>query len=153
MTEMENAFYNCPVERALQAIMGKWKPAILWELASGAKRFSELQAALPGIAHKVLSQQLTRLQRDGMVMRNHTGMDFPPGYTLTLLGGTLRPSLGSGWRFTKPALCSVLTVWFIAGALTCSRSLRAVRVCGPFFATNPSTRTAVFPSSLSCISA
>ena len=93
MTEMENSFYSCPVELALQAIMGKWKPAILWELASGAKRFSELQAALPGIAHKVLSQQLTRLQRDGMVMRNHTGFDFPPGYTLTLLGGTLRPSL------------------------------------------------------------
>ena len=93
MSQMENPLYSCPVELALQAIMGKWKPAILWQLASGAKRFSELQTALPGIAHKVLSQQLTRLQRDGMVMRNHTGYDFPPGYTLTLLGSTLRPAL------------------------------------------------------------
>ncbi|WP_266171840.1 winged helix-turn-helix transcriptional regulator [Dyella subtropica] len=93
MIQDEEPQHVCPVELALQAIAGKWKPAILWELASGAKRFSELQSALPGIAHKVLSQQLVQLQHDGMVMRSEAVRDAPPGYMLTLLGGTLRPAL------------------------------------------------------------
>ncbi|MFC4764927.1 winged helix-turn-helix transcriptional regulator [Dyella koreensis] len=93
MIQDEATTYVCPVELALQAIAGKWKPAILWELTAGARRFSELQSALPGIAHKVLSQQLAQLQRDGMVMRSEPASDAPPGYMLTLLGGTLRPSL------------------------------------------------------------
>jgi DNA-binding HxlR family transcriptional regulator len=93
MNQDEATSYVCPVELALQAIAGKWKPAILWELAAGTRRFGELQSALPGIAHKVLSQQLSQLRRDGMVMRSEPLGDAPPGYTLTLLGGTLRPAL------------------------------------------------------------
>ena len=93
MSPLEHATYICPVELALKAIAGKWKPAILWELTSGAKRFNELLSAMPGIAHKVLTQQLTQLQRDGMVMRHSVQNDPHPGYALTLLGETLRPSL------------------------------------------------------------
>ena len=86
--------YVCPVELALSAIAGKWKPAILWELSTGPKRFSELQSALPGIAHKVLSQQLAQLNRDGMVARCDVEGEVS-GYTLTALGGTLRPALNA----------------------------------------------------------
>ena len=92
---VENAMtYVCPVELALSAIAGKWKPAILWELSAGPKRFSELQTALSGIAHKVLSQQLAQLARDGMVMRCDAEGEAA-GYTLTVLGGTLRPALNA----------------------------------------------------------
>lgn len=84
--------YVCPVELALSAIAGKWKPAILWELSTGPKRFSELQTGLPGISHKVLSQQLARLHRDGMVERCDVEAT---GYTLTALGDTLRPALNA----------------------------------------------------------
>jgi DNA-binding HxlR family transcriptional regulator len=86
--------YVCPVELALSAIAGKWKPAILWELSAGPKRFGELQAALSGISHKVLSQQLAQLHRDGMVERCDAEIEAN-GYTLTELGGTLRPALNA----------------------------------------------------------
>ncbi|BDU19039.1 helix-turn-helix domain-containing protein [Dyella sp. GSA-30] len=90
----ETTTYVCSVELALSAIAGKWKPAILWELSAGPKRFGELQATLIGISHKVLSQQLTQLHRDGMVERGDAGGDAM-GYTLTTLGGTLRPALNA----------------------------------------------------------
>jgi DNA-binding HxlR family transcriptional regulator len=93
--DIENtATYVCPVELALSAIAGKWKPAILWELSAGPRRFGQLQAALPGISHKVLSQQLAQLHRDGMVERCDADGDAT-GYTLTALGGTLRPALNA----------------------------------------------------------
>jgi DNA-binding HxlR family transcriptional regulator len=93
MSVQDHVAYVCPVELALKAIAGKWKPAILWELSSGAKRFNELHGAMPGIAHKVLQQQLTRLQRDGVVMRSDTAKEAHSGYVLTPLGETLRPAL------------------------------------------------------------
>ncbi|GLQ99096.1 winged helix-turn-helix transcriptional regulator [Dyella mobilis] len=93
MSLLEQNTFICPVELALKAIAGKWKPAILWELASGAKRFNELQGAMPGISHKVLNQQLTQLQRDGMVMHHGAELELHAGYALTPLGETLRPSL------------------------------------------------------------
>jgi DNA-binding HxlR family transcriptional regulator len=93
MSPHEQPVYVCPVELALKAITGKWKPAILWELSSGARRFSELQSAMPGIAHKVLHQQLMQLQRDGMVTRHDAEKEMHAGYVLTPLGETLRPSL------------------------------------------------------------
>jgi len=95
MSSIEHAAYVCPVEITLQTMAGKWKPAILWALSTGPKRFSELQAAMPGIAHKVLSQQLAQLQRDGMVIPVEAGDRTQAGYMLTLLGGTLRPALNA----------------------------------------------------------
>jgi DNA-binding HxlR family transcriptional regulator len=95
MSLLEHVTYVCPVELTLKVIAGKWKPAILWELTTGAKRFNELQTALPGIAHKVLHQQLKQLQRDGMVIRNDAEKDMHLGYALTPLGETLRPSLNA----------------------------------------------------------
>lgn len=95
MLSIEQMPYVCPVEITLKAIAGKWKPAILWALSTGPKRFSELQMAMPGVAHKVLSQQLAQLQRDGMVMPIEAGDRAPAGYMLTLLGGTLRPALNA----------------------------------------------------------
>ena len=94
MTGEDAMTYVCPVELALAAIAGKWKPAILWELSVGPKRFGELQVALPGIAHKVLSQQLVQLARDGMVMRCDAESEAA-GYALTALGATLRPALNA----------------------------------------------------------
>jgi len=54
---------------AVRVIAKKWKPAIVWSLRSGARRFSELQEVLPGLAHKVLIQQLRELVQDGVVAR------------------------------------------------------------------------------------
>jgi DNA-binding HxlR family transcriptional regulator len=60
---------NCPVKAAIDVIRGRWKPSILWELNWGAKRFSDLQAALPKITAQVLTVQLRQLEADGVVVR------------------------------------------------------------------------------------
>jgi len=60
---------RCPVRAALDVIRGRWKPSILFELKSGARRFSDLQAALHGVTAQALSLQLRQLEADGVVAR------------------------------------------------------------------------------------
>ena len=88
--------YFCPVNVALDVIGGKWKPMILWQMTRGGKRFGSLQATMPGVAHKVLSEQLRQLQRDGLVLRvQREGRARLVEYELTELGRSLRPMLNS----------------------------------------------------------
>ena len=61
MTKQRRTQFVCPVDVALSLIAGKWKPMILWLLTGKRRRFSEFQAAMPRLAHKVLSQQLRQL--------------------------------------------------------------------------------------------
>ncbi len=96
--------YACPVELTLSVIGGRWKPRILWELRAGARGFNALHAALAGVTHKVLAQQLRRLERDGIVVRTERaggsrGRVRCVDYALTPFGRTLRPSLNAlaGW--------------------------------------------------------
>lgn len=91
----DDADEPCPVETAVGVIGGKWKVLILWHLQErGTLRFAELQRALEGITHKVLSQQLRELERDGMLTR-HVHAEVPPRveYSLSPLGQTLREPL------------------------------------------------------------
>lgn len=88
--------FVCPVDVTLSVINGKWKPMILWLLAARPCRFSDFQAAMPSLAHKVLSQQLRQLESDGLVCRvprenRAQRMD----YQLTDFGRSLRPALGA----------------------------------------------------------
>lgn len=54
----------------LKVIGGKWKPAILWELYQcEVARFGELRNRIPGINHKMLTQQLRELEKDGIITR------------------------------------------------------------------------------------
>jgi DNA-binding HxlR family transcriptional regulator len=86
---------SCPVETAVGVIGGKWKVLILWHLQErGTLRFAELQRALVGVTHKVLSQQLRELERAGMIARR-VYAEVPPRveYSLSALGETLRGPL------------------------------------------------------------
>jgi DNA-binding HxlR family transcriptional regulator len=83
--------YSCPVELTLDVVGGKWKPMILWLLHRQKRRFNDLLAAMPGITHKVLTDQLRKLERDGIVTR--TAMGERVVYLLTDFGATLRPVL------------------------------------------------------------
>lgn len=47
----------------------KWSTAVVWHLAHGAHRFTQLQRALPRVTHKVLVTTLRSLERDGVVTR------------------------------------------------------------------------------------
>ncbi len=59
----------CPVRAALDILRGRWKPSILYELATRPHRYSELQAALPRISPQALTTQLKQLEADGLVVR------------------------------------------------------------------------------------
>lgn len=86
---------KCSIEYILKKIGGKWKTVILWHLGTdGTLRYNELRRLLPGVAHKVLSQQLKELEEDGFI--NRTQYDtIPPKveYSMTELGMTLMPIL------------------------------------------------------------
>ncbi|MGG1631688.1 winged helix-turn-helix transcriptional regulator [Rossellomorea sp. NRS-1567] len=86
---------KCSIEYTLKKIGGKWKTVILWHLGTdGTLRYNGLRRLLPGVAHKVLSQQLKELEEDGFI--NRTQYDtIPPKveYSMTELGMTLMPIL------------------------------------------------------------
>ncbi|MFB8790032.1 MAG: helix-turn-helix domain-containing protein [Potamolinea sp.] len=83
---------NCPVERTLEVIGGRWKVLILRELFPGVKRFGQLHRALQGITQKMLTQQLREMEEDGIIHRE-VYLQVPPKveYSLTPLGESLKP--------------------------------------------------------------
>jgi DNA-binding HxlR family transcriptional regulator len=59
----------CPLTAALNAIGGKWNVIVLYWLATGTQRFSDLQRLMPAITHKVLTASLRQLEDEGLVLR------------------------------------------------------------------------------------
>ena len=53
--------YTCPLELTHDAIRGKWKPIILWQLSKGGSSLSALKKEIAGISQKMLIQQLSEL--------------------------------------------------------------------------------------------
>jgi len=81
---------QCPTRQALDRIADKWTALIVGLLGTRTHRFGELQRGIEGISHKVLSQTLRSLERDGLV-RREAKPTIPPTveYSLTPLGSTL----------------------------------------------------------------
>lgn len=61
--------FGCPVQATANAIAGKWKVQIVWQLAYGPRRFGELRRLLAGVSEKVLTAQLRELEADHIVQR------------------------------------------------------------------------------------
>lgn len=94
LVRLSAALAQCPAEHVLALLGGRWKLAILCRLAEGPRRFGELQRLVHGVTHKMLTQQLRQLERDGMVTR--TKLDgTPPGteYALSEVGESLRAAV------------------------------------------------------------
>jgi len=74
----------------LDLIADKWAMLIVNCLGQGTMRFTQLEAAVAGISHKMLSQTLRGLVRYGIVMR-YAHATVPPrvDYTLTQSGQDL----------------------------------------------------------------
>lgn len=82
-TGLENLASNCDddcdcspdpalladVKRAIHALGGKWKLAILFTLMNGAVRFGALRPSIGGITQHMLTTQLRELEQDGHVSR------------------------------------------------------------------------------------
>ena len=82
---------SCPVAKTVELIGNKWKLLILRELLKETKRFSELHKAVEGISQKVLTDNLKKMEADGIVERI-VYPEVPPRveYKLTTLGESLR---------------------------------------------------------------
>ena len=85
---------QCPVEKTLEMIGGKYKALILWHLAEKKLRFSELRRAITSATPKMLTQQLRELETNNLIHREVFPV-IPPKveYSLTETGRSLMPIL------------------------------------------------------------
>lgn len=85
---------HCPVETAIGLVGGKYKSLILWKLAGGTLRFSQLKKEVPCATPRMLTRQLRELEADGLIRRQVFPV-VPPrvDYSLTAFGQSIRPVL------------------------------------------------------------
>ena len=83
---------KCPLTAALTVVGGKWKPIIILNLRKSAKRFGQLDFAIPQISRKVLTSHLNEMIEDGLITR-HKFQERPQRveYRLTDKGQELVP--------------------------------------------------------------
>lgn len=82
---------ECLAEDWLGFLGHRWNALLLWHLSDGSKRFSELQALLPRISSKVLTERIGGLTSRELVQRAETNT-YPREvtYGLTARGKALR---------------------------------------------------------------
>ena len=83
---------SCPVARTAAVIGSKWTLLVIRDLATGTKRFNELEKSLQGISAKTLSERLRSLEQEGILVRQAFA-EIPPRveYSLTPFGRSLEP--------------------------------------------------------------
>ena len=98
---------TCPVARTADIVSGKWTLLIIRDLASGMKRFNQLERSLRGISPKTLSERLRSLEGEGIIVRQ-TFAEVPPRveYSLTEKGLDLIYVIESMRNFGKRWLCN-----------------------------------------------
>lgn len=87
-----NAFSAlCPSRRLLDTIGNKWASLAIAALGvDGPMRYTELSRRIEGVSHKMLTQTLRNLERDGLVLRTVTpSVPMRADYELTPLGQSL----------------------------------------------------------------
>lgn len=84
----------CGTAFAMELIGERWSLLVVRELMLGARRFSDLRAALPGISAKVLTERLAGLEAAGVLLRRKLP---PPAaaqvYALTEWGYAAEPAI------------------------------------------------------------
>ena len=81
-------------------IADKWSLLVVNVLGDRTLRFTELRTAIEGISHKMLTQTLRRLEKNGLVERTvHPTVPPRVDYRLTEAGGDLRDTVNGlcGW--------------------------------------------------------
>lgn len=99
----------CGLARSLDRVGDRWTLLIFRELLLGDRTFRDLQAALDRISPSVLTQRLTELADDGLVVRNEAPRRSKNvTYSLTVTGRALEPAIlelirwGSRWMLQGP---------------------------------------------------
>lgn len=90
---------------ALELVTGKWTIEVLYLLANGTRRYSEVYYEVGEISKKVLTRTLRALERDGLVSRT-VHAEVPPRveYSLTQLGWSLTGPLMSIYEWSAEHL-------------------------------------------------
>ncbi|GHO43565.1 winged helix-turn-helix transcriptional regulator [Ktedonospora formicarum] len=96
----------CPVACTASIIGGKWTLLIIRDLASGLKRFHQLERSLSGISPKTLSERLRSLEEEGIISRKMYA-EVPPRveYSLTEKGQDLVAVIECMRSYGKRWLC------------------------------------------------
>jgi DNA-binding HxlR family transcriptional regulator len=77
-------------QRVLELISSKWSIGVLYLLAGGTRRFSEIFYEVGEVSKKALTQTLRALEQDGLVARRaYAEMPMRVEYSLTQLGWSM----------------------------------------------------------------
>lgn len=105
----QNKSPACPIRSTLALVGGKWKLLVIYQLAEGPLRLSQLRQRIPDISEKMLVETLKVLVQDQLVHRENFG-EVPPRveYSLTIQGQTALPLMESMIHFSEQyaALCA-----------------------------------------------
>lgn len=81
---------DCGIRDVLDRVGDKWSVLVIVELASGPRRFRQLQRAIEGISQRMLTLTVRRLERDGLVLRTvYPTVPAQVDYRLTQTGASL----------------------------------------------------------------
>ena len=91
---------SCAVAACTEILGAKWTALIVHDLSEGPRRFTQLEAACPGISPRTLSERLRALEHDDLVDRRSYA-ESPPRveYELTAKGRDLLPIIDEMRRF------------------------------------------------------
>lgn len=104
---MRSYSQHCAIARSLDVIGDRWTLLIVRELWLRPCRYTDLRAALPGIATNLLAERLREMEADGLVTKT---VEPPPVataiYRLTERGAGLIPVLKELLRWGSPLMQS-----------------------------------------------
>ena len=99
---MKDLVSRCPIEEVMQVLSGRWPTLLIYYLKDGTKRFSDLRRDNPTVSHRILTLELRKLEKAGIVQRTvFDGYPLRVEYDLTPSGLTLLPlvdALGDWWE-------------------------------------------------------
>jgi DNA-binding HxlR family transcriptional regulator len=100
---------DCPSREVLNLIADKWAVLIIYSLAKKPLRHNELARALGDISQKVLTQNLRKLEQNGIVTRKVYPV-VPPKveYALSPLGKSLTEVLSTLTKWAETNFAHVL---------------------------------------------
>lgn len=121
----------CGMAHALEMLGERWSLFVVRELMLGARRFSELRAALPGLSANVLTQRLATLEAHGVLSRRM--LPRPANvqvYELTEWGYEAEPVIQAmgRWAARSPAHDATLPISGVSVLLSLRTMLDAAAI-------------------------
>jgi DNA-binding HxlR family transcriptional regulator len=92
-------------QSVLDLLSRKWSVGVLYLLANGTRRYSEVLYEVGEVSKKALTQTLRRLERDGLISRRvYPEVPMRVEYSLTALGWSITALLMSMYEWASDHL-------------------------------------------------